>query len=237
MEVHTQEHIGTDSKIGKADHGVPTGHAAELLKRATHSVVRGAELDDVLRHRHDAYGRSGIFGASPDGMLRDAHDDARDTYTVATRLDGRIAGSLRVQVIKPAMQTTYSCGLFPEAVERLLHSGATAIDCNRATTDERVTKDERGFHMLALRPAMLAAAHFGAEWILAPVQKRHVAFYARGLTGRPVSDPIVAPGTTGCVALLVGMHVPSMVERRGERLQFMLPRPGETDALFGPVAH
>lgn len=215
------------------DHGVPTGLATELVDRVTHRVVRHAELDAVLRHRHAAYLRSGIFAPRADGLLRDEHDDRDDTHTVVTRLDDEIAGSLRVQILSERNMDTYTCGLFPDAVRRIVVGGTVAIDCNRATTDEAVTKRHRGFHFHALRPAMLAAAHYGAEWILAPVQERHAAFYSRGLAGRPVSDPIVAPGTEGCVALLMGMHVPSMLRRRGARLAFMLPRRGETDDLFG----
>ncbi len=209
--------------------------AFEALERTTYEVARSpAAREEIYRLRHRAYLAEGAIVPNPAGALSDAFDLQDNCCSVAVRYDGRLAGSIRICVISASERRSSAGMTFPEALAPFLDVGALIVDPNRFVADPELPFRIPDLPHLILRLPLVAGVHFGARYGLATPRAEHCAFYRRVLGGRPLCAPVPYPGLAKPVGLMIS-EIESSLAHVGRRYPFMLPRPGEAEALFGGV--
>ena len=209
---------------------------AALINRLDYGVVRTVdELQAVRRHRHREYVGSGAIEPQAGGMLEDENDSGPATRIYTAWLEGELAGSIRLSVLRGHHREGLTIRCFPEIVEPMLEGGATLIDPNRLTTASTLSRSEPVLIFGVLRLATLAARHYGAEHCLAPIRPHHASFYRRFLHATRLSEARLFPGTNVAMELY-DVHVPSARRAAGGENPFLLEHDGECEALFPSLA-
>ena len=206
-----------------------------LLERVEYRIATsGSDIEEVRRHRHEAYVAAGHYAPRPDRRLADGLDNAPASRLYVARLGQQLVGSVRISLATERRPEGYACELFPDAVGPLLANGGIVVDPSRLTVDAEAGRRHPLLHFAVLRLPIMASVHYGAEHCLTMVQPRHAAFYRRTMRATHLCDARPFPGATREVALMA-VHVPSAIARGRSRFGFWLPRPGETEALMPPL--
>ena len=207
-----------------------------LLERTEYRLASTeAELDAVFRHRHDEYVAAGNIARQADRLLHDGNDRGRATRVYTAWVDGVLAGSIRLSILRGASREGLTIGCWPEVVEPMLDDGLTIVDPNRLTTAHRLSRTEPALVFAVLRLATMAARFYGAEHCLTPIRPQHGSFYRRFLHASRIGSARRFPGTAVRMELY-DVHVPTAVRRADGGNPFLLERPAESEAIFPPAA-
>ena len=207
-----------------------------LLARTTYRrVANDHELEIVRRHRHDEYVAAGNLDPRADGLLLDGNDGGRASRVYTAWVDGELAGSIRLSVLRGTSREGLTVECFPDIVIPMLDAGLTLIDPNRLTTTGSMARAEPLLVFVVLRLATMAAHFYGAEHCLTPIRAQHGRFYRRFLHATRLGDERRFPGTTAEMELY-DVHVPSARQAADRGNPFLLERPGESEAIFPSLA-
>lgn len=203
-----------------------------LLDRIEYRRVETeAELAVVRRHRHAEYVAAGNIEPRADGMMEDADDHGTATRVYTAWLDGALAGSVRLSVLRGASREGLTIQCFPDIVEPMLDTGTTVIDPNRLTTASALSRTEPALIFAVLRLATMAASHYGAEHCLTPIRPHHGAFYRRFLHATRLCEGRVFPGTSVRMELY-DVHVPSAFQSADRGSPFIAAPDRAITAIF-----
>lgn len=207
-----------------------------LLERTQYRIASTeAELDAVFRQRHDEYVAAGNLARQVEPLLYDDNDHGRATRVYTAWVDGVLAGSIRLSILRGASREGLTVGCWPEVVEPMLDDGLTIVDPNRLTTAHRLSRTEPALVFAVLRLATMAARFYGAVHCLTPIRSHHGAFYRRFLHATRIGPARTFPGTAARMELY-SVHVPTAVRRADGGNPFLLELPGESAALFPSAA-
>ena len=207
-----------------------------LLERVEHKIAKTpAEREAVFRLRYEAYFRNGLIEARANEQLYDSpYDDSPNGWITTTFIDGELAATTRVHVASDETAVLPSCGAFSDLIVPHLRVRRVMLDLTRTAARLELSKQFPELPYLALRPAFLAAEHFGADFAIATARAEHVAFFRRVFRFVPWCEPRDYPDFTAKVVCM-GADFEDDKERVEARYPFFRSTAAERERLFGPL--
>ena len=151
-------------------------------------AVTEGEKDAIYRLRYQAYLREGAITASFSKRLSDRFDDLDNAWIYGVFVDGRLSGSIRLNVSSLAYPDLPAVKVFPDLLQREVEAGKTIIDPTRFVIDNNMAKVYPELPYATTRIGWMAGEFFGADAILATVRTEHQAFYKRTFGHELVAD-------------------------------------------------
>jgi hypothetical protein len=195
-----------------------------------------SEKEAVYRLRYEAYVRQGLIAPRTEGHLYDsAFDDASNSWITTTFIDGQLASTFRVHVATDENSPLPSLVPFSDAIMPRLRMGRVIVDPTRLAARLEFSRRFPELPYFALRPAWLAAEHFGADFVVATIVDKHQAFYRHAFGYESWCEPRDYPAFNLKVACM-GLDFRAAKERVENRYPFFRSTQVERDALFGRSA-
>ncbi|HEY1746254.1 MAG TPA: hypothetical protein VGG11_05775 [Xanthobacteraceae bacterium] len=153
--------------------------------------IAGSDQDrkEIFRLRYKAYVRDGTVHPTASGILLDRYDEIANCFLVGLYIDDHLASSIRLHVVSKENPLSLSREIFHDALQPELDSGKVIIDVSYAVVDERIARLHREIPYATLRPCMLAARYFCADFIVAAARAEHQAFYQRAFDSELMREP------------------------------------------------
>ena len=184
--------------------------------------------------RFDAYQKNGFLQRSDGDRLYDRrYDDDANAWITTTFIDGELAGTVKGQyrawrecsparpsgVCRRARAKTLS-----RAGHRRIHSTCGAIV---------VVEHHPELAYVIMRPAFMAAEHFGADCAVGSPREEHIAFYRRVFGATVWRAPRDYPGLTAKLACVGADYRDASAVRRDPLPFFQVRSRGERSACLG----
>jgi len=207
-----------------------------FLERVEHRVARTpAEKETVYRLRYEAYIRNGLVEPRADGRLYDErYDEARDAWITTTFIDGELAATTRVNMASDENAILPSFSVYPDVIAPYLRAGSVIVESTRTAARLDFAGRFSELPYITLRPAYLAAEHFGADFVVATARAEHMAFFRRVFCLVPWCEPRDYPNFNAKVACM-GVDARAVQEFIEARYPFLRSTAAERAALFGPL--
>jgi N-acyl-L-homoserine lactone synthetase len=138
-----------------------------------------ADKAAIYRLRHDAYMRAGTVEPRPSGMFHDAMDEKDNAWLIGLFIDGELAGALRLHISASLLAPLPELTSFSDLIEPRLAAGQTLIDGSRFVSSLEFSQRYSEIPYLTIRPTLLAAEFFAADYGIAGCLAEHQAFYHR----------------------------------------------------------
>ena len=138
-----------------------------------------ADKAAIYRLRHDAYMRAGTVEPRPTGMFHDAMDEKDNAWLIGLFIDGDLAGALRLHISASVLAPLPEFTSFSDLIEPCLAAGQTLIDGSRFVSKLEFSQRYSEIPYLTIRPTLLAAQFFAADYGIAGCLAEHQAFYRR----------------------------------------------------------
>lgn len=163
---------------------------ARMLSRVTYQSARtAAQREAIFRLRYEANLREKTITANETGMLIDRYDDLPNGFNVGVFIDGTLAAALRLHLLSKDYPHSALLEAYPDVMWPKVEAGARIIDVTRLVADYGLARREPYLAYATVRLAMLAAAHFGADLVMAAVRKEHIPFYQREFMATRLTEP------------------------------------------------
>jgi hypothetical protein len=173
-----------ERSMGGATGGAPqsfSDRVLRLLEKVTHRVAtEPADREAAFRLRFEAYQRIGFLQRSEGDRLYDPrYDDAPKAWITTTFIDGELAGTVRVNIgagedaILPGLQ------VFADVLVPRLSAGEVIAEFTRLAAQLSLSSVYPELAYVIMRPAFMAAEHFGADCAVGSPRAEHIAFYRR----------------------------------------------------------
>lgn len=207
-----------------------------LLERIEYRIAKSSvEREAVFRLRYDAYLRNELLEPRADGQIFDQrYDNAANALITMTFLDGRLAGTTRVNLGAGENAILPSLHVYRDVIEPRLRAGRVLIETTRLAAQLDTSSAYPELAYLIMRPGYLAAEHFDADYAVASPRAEHMAFYRRVLCFVPWCEPRPYPGLTAKFACM-GANFHENKARIEARYPFYRSTVEEREALFGPT--
>jgi hypothetical protein len=207
-----------------------------FLERVEHRVARTADQREaVYRLRYQGYLRNGLMTERADGQLYDPkYDDGPNAWVTMTLIDGELAGTTRINVAHGDYSGLPASHAYPEVMAARLVDWPVVVEFTRLAARLELSSAYPELAYMIMRPAFLAAEHFGADLAVASPRAEHLAFYQRVFNGVAWCEPCIYPGLTAKFACM-GANFRANRERIVARYPFYSSTPAEREALFGPA--
>jgi hypothetical protein len=201
-------------------------------KRVTCKVARSyVERDAIFKLRYRSYLRAGLISQNSFGRYIEPADHAANAYLLALFVDRKLVSSLRLQIGSLTTRNLSSLELFPDILERLLGSNGTIVEMSCVATDAELAGPYVWLPYLILRPWIVAAEHFYADYMAATGRPQHQLFYQRALNCEVHSELRLPPHCLASVGL-VTLNFATSARRLYENLPFLRSTPSERQQLF-----
>jgi len=138
-----------------------------------------ADKAAIYRLRYDAYIRAGTVEPSPSGMFHDAMDETNNAWLIGVFIDGELASALRLHISASLLAPLPEFTSFSDLIEPHLAAGRTLIDGSRFVSRLEFSQRFSEIPYLTIRPTLLAAEFFAADYGIAGCLAEHQAFYRR----------------------------------------------------------
>jgi N-acyl-L-homoserine lactone synthetase len=138
-----------------------------------------ADKAAIYRLRHEAYMRAGTVEPRPSGMFHDAMDEKDNAWLIGLFIDGELAGALRLHISASVLAPLPELTSFSDLIEPHLAAGQTLIDGSRFVSRLEFSQRYSEIPYLTIRPTLLAAEFFAADYGIAGCLAEHQAFYHR----------------------------------------------------------
>ena len=161
-----------------------------------------ADKEAIYRLRHDAYMRAGTVESRPSGMFHDAMDETDNAWLIGMFIDGELAGALRLHISASLRVPLPELTSFPDLIEPHLAAGRTLIDGSRFVSKLQFSQRYSEIPYLTIRPTLLAAEFFAADYGVAGCLAEHQAFYHRLFGAVTWSAPRPYPNFKRSMALV-----------------------------------
>jgi hypothetical protein len=191
-----------------------------------------AELEAILRLRHDAYLREGAIVARADGRLPDQFDELPNAVNIGVFLEGSLVSALRVHALMEVRDTSPALQAFPELLRPHVLAGKSIVDPNRFVTSRAASRAYPELPYATVRLSVMASAHYNAHLATATVRVEHQAFYTRSFFAVPASEPREYPTLTKPLLLML-VDFAKSEQQIYERGSFYRSTESEREAVFG----
>ena len=191
------------------------------------------DRSEIFRLRYKAYRSEGAIEPNAAGLFHDAHDDDDNAFLFGIRLDGRLAGSIRVHVCSPEFAVSPGLEVFPDVLEPLLDAGESFSDPTRFVVDPDVRGETALMPHFGLRLGSMACDHFGLDQILATVRQEHAPFYKRLFGLDLLTPPRAYPNLTKPICLMAGT-MDEIRDKSYRRVPVFPSTSSERAMLYGP---
>lgn len=151
----------------------------DVLSRIEYRRVECIEdLEEIGRMRYKAYSASGKIAPKSREMIEDADFDPH-AHVLGVYYDGELISSVRLHHVTKENPHWQAPGEFGDEIEKILEDGYSFIDPSRFAADPATGSEHSWIPFMTLRPAIAAAAFFGADLVVQHVHVSHVSFYKR----------------------------------------------------------
>lgn len=175
----------------------------ELLERVEYRRAdTPADKEAIYRLRHDAYMRAGTVEPRPSGLFHDAMDETDNAWLIGLFIDGELAGALRLHISASLNAPLPERASFTDLIEPHLAAGRTLIDGSRFVSRLEFSQRYSEIPYLTIRPTLLAADFFAADYGVAGCLAEHQAFYHRLFGAETWSAPRPYPNFKRSMALV-----------------------------------
>jgi hypothetical protein len=223
--------LSSDHSASASNRGAELSHFSERVvgRRATGY----AERDAIYKFRYQSYLRAELIRPNAFARYIEPSDHAAGAYLIGLHADRRLVAALRLQVGGAAVPDSSPPELFPEALRPLLRSNKTVVHMGCVATNAEWGPSLVWLPYFILRCWIVAAEHFGADYIAAAVRPQHQLFYRRvlGCDLHPQSRP--QPRHLAPVGL-VTLDFAVSARRLHQNLPFLRSTGAERRQLFGP---
>ena len=189
---------------------------------------------EIFKLRHDAYLREGGITAQPDGLFRDAADDADNTHLFGIYIDDALTSSIRLSIATRAAPDIPSGPVFEDILAPKIEDGLVVVDPTRFCVDHAKSRLHPELPYITLRVAWLAMEHLGADILLAAVRPEHAAFYRRFWNTRAVTEPRTYPLIAKPITLTIADYAQSR-ELVESRYPFLASTEAERAEVFAGI--
>jgi N-acyl-L-homoserine lactone synthetase len=205
---------------------------SRLLERVEYRRADSpADKAAIYRLRHDAYMRAGTVEPKPSGMFHDAMDETDNAWLIGLFIDGELAGALRLHISASLRAPLPELASFADLIEPHLAAGRTLIDGSRFVSKLEFSQRYSEMPYLTIRPTLLAAEFFAADYGIAGCLTEHQAFYHRLFGAVTWSAPRSYPHFKRSMAL-VAYDCNAQREKIHERYPFFRSTRAEQSRLF-----
>lgn len=207
---------------------------AKLLENVEYRcAVSPADREAVYRLRYEVYLRQNLLNPRLEGMLYDErYDNGSNAFTIMMNVEGQLASTIRVHVVTSESPTSPASDVFPDIVSPLLQAGRTVLDPTRLAASAGMSKRYPELPYFALRPAWMAAEHFGGDFIVVSSSLGHEPFYRRVIGYERWSGLRSYPQVTAKV-ICMGLDFTAAKSRVESRYPSFRSTSCEREALFG----
>jgi hypothetical protein len=205
---------------------------ARLSDRIDYRIA-GCDQDrtEIFRLRYRAYVRDGTVRPAASGIVLDRYDETGNCFLLGLYVENELASSIRLHVVSKESPVSPSLEMFHDTVQPILDAGGIIIDASYAVADERFARIHGELPYVTLRPCMLAARHFCADYICAAVRTEHQSFYRRAFDCDLISEQRHFPLLTKPFGLMT-LHYQSKADQLGGRYPFFRSPFAERRLLF-----
>ena len=159
-------------------------------------------------------------------------DHAANSYLIGLYVGCKLVSSLRLQIGSATTPNFSSLELFPHVLKALLEINRTIVDMGCVATDGGLSGLYVWLPCVALRPWIMAAEYFHADYMVAATRPEYRPFDQRALgCEAAISGLQPAPHHTGRVAL-VTLDFATSAKRLYESFPFLRSSPAERQRLF-----
>ena len=205
---------------------------ARLSDRINYRIAdTNQDRTEIFRLRYKAYVRDGTIRPTASGVLLDRYDETGNCFLLGLYIDNELASSIRLHVVSPTNPVSLSLEMFHDVVQPKLDAGKIIIDASYAVADERIARVHRELPYATLRPCMLAARYFCADYILAAARTEHQSFYRRAFDCDLICEPRPYPLLAKPFGLMA-VHYRSKADQLGGRYPFFRSPLAERRLLF-----
>ena len=174
------DYTGRESSFGD--------RVAFLLARSDCRLATSGERREMIfRLRQTACTRARSLSRHP--FPSDHHDYAANAYLLGLHIDAELASSIRLHVASTRHDQLPSLEVFDDAWRSELDAGQIIIDCTRFVADEHLSRVWRELPYATIRMCVLAAEHFGADYLTIAASPPHEEFYRRAFNFKAISEP------------------------------------------------
>ena len=201
-------------------------------KRVSYRLATShVEWDAIFKLRYQSYLLTGLISKNSFGRYIETADHATNSYLIGLYVGCKLVSSLRLQIGSTTTPNFSSLHLFPHVLKALLESNRTILDMGCVAADGGQSGLYVWLPYLALRPWIMAAEYFRADYIVAATRPEYRPFYQRALGCEVHSDLRQAPHHTGRVAL-VTLDFATSANGLYQNLPFLRSTPAERQQLF-----
>jgi N-acyl-L-homoserine lactone synthetase len=199
------DHSGSESSF--------PDRVAQLLDRIDYRLADSDERREaIFRLRYRAYVRDGGISPNPSRTFSDPYDETGNVHLFGLYIDDELASSIRIHVASKEHPDSPGLEVFPDFLGPELDAGKVLIDSTRFVSDENLARLHRALPYATLRLSVMAARHFGADYLLATVRAEHQAFYSRKFHYQVVCEPRPYPLLAKPICLMT-VHYPTFVDQ------------------------
>ncbi len=205
-----------------------------FLERIVHRVATTpSEREAAFRLRSEAYQKAGILKSGAVDKLYDPlYDDHPLGWTTMTFVDGELAGTVRVNVGFDERAVLPGLRAFADVLAPRLRARQAIAELSCLAANLPLSGAYPQLAYVILRPAYMAAEHFGADIFLASPRAEQIAFYGRTFGAAIWREPRDYPGLATKLACM-GADFHAARSRIEARYPFYKSTLAEREALFG----
>ena len=169
--------LSSDHPAAVSSRGIQLSHFSErIVSRRARSY---AERDAIFKLRYQSYLHAKLIPPNAFGRYLEPSDHAEGSRLIGLHADHILVAALRLQIGGAAAADFAPPELFPDALRPLLRSNKTLVHMSCVATNAELACSYVWLPYFILRCWIVAAEHFGADYIAAAVRPQHQLFYRR----------------------------------------------------------
>jgi N-acyl-L-homoserine lactone synthetase len=192
---------------------------------------RSHEREAIFKLRYQAFLRSGMIVANSFERYVEPADHAPDTYLVGVHIDSKLVGSLRLSKNTLASPGFPAIDVFPELVRPLLENNKSIVEMSCVATHGDLARLNPRTPYAIIRAWIVAAEHFGADYIVTTARPQHQLFYQRTLGCEVYPDQRQLPYHLSSAGL-VTLNFSAAAERLYRTFPYLRSTSSESAQLF-----
>lgn len=178
------------------------GFAEFMVRTEYFAPASDGERREIYRLRYRAYVWEGAYPPAEHGMVTDAIDDLDNCQPFGVRVDGQLAGSIRMSLLSAQHPDSSAMRIFPDVLRPMIDAGIRIVDPSRIVTDPDRRPKTILLPVMVARLGFLALMHCRADLVLSTPRPEHYAFYRKMFGFRILAEPRLGMGLLKPVALM-----------------------------------
>ena len=142
-------------------------------------INSGEDLEAIYRLRYKAYRAAGFIGENESRKMVDAYDDLPNCHRFGVYYGDNLVSTIRIHTIDQTNSKSPVSDVFGDSILPMVASGARFVTFSLLAADPEWSNNIKALPYLTLRPAVIAAQFFDADFMSFMVRREHANFYAR----------------------------------------------------------